>query len=298
MSPSYPSLLVSRANTKRMAQIDPYTVIKEIRFGTRFIRAPAQPVDSYRTVYRVEIPPSPIDSLLCWLPFPIRTWAESLFPEWFLPSTVILKERNPKKPEWFRNEVDIYRRLRHIQGVYIPRCFGTAVSDEFDPALVLSYVEGTPLGDLELEELLSPRVLRAYRQRTKLPLLPNEEIPNPRLLSALQHMYDVLTQNGVVHNDPCLYNFLRVNESIVALDLESCNQLEGSTNKGALTSLIQEIGQKINIEALHHPEREKAQAEALERARSAMIAEYRRMNPTAVGLVPFATREGLRDAVT
>ncbi|KAI0966030.1 hypothetical protein F4678DRAFT_466997 [Xylaria arbuscula] len=274
-----------------MAQTDPYIVIKEIRFGTRFIRAPALPVDSFRTVYRVEIPPSPLDSFLCWLPFPIRTWAESLFPEWFLPSTVILKERNPKKPEWFRNEVDIYRQLRPIQGVYIPRCFGTAVSDEFDPALILSYVEGTPLGELDLEDLLSPRVLRAYHQRTKLPRLPDEEIPNPILLSALQHMFDVLTQNGVVHSDPCLYNFLRVNERIVALDLESCNQLKGSTNRSALTSLIYEIGQKINIEALHNPEEEKARVDALERVRSAMIAEYRRMNPTAVGPVPFALRE-------
>ncbi|RWA08487.1 hypothetical protein EKO27_g6631 [Xylaria grammica] len=243
-------------------------VLKEIRFGNRFMRLPAQKIHENRYVYRIDIPPSPIGKWFSFLvPYPIRTWVENLFPEWFLPRTIILKERNPTRPAEFRNEVSIYKRLRHLQGINIPRCFGTAVSDDFDPALVLSYVEGTPLYQLDLEELISPRVLEAHRQRTTLRHLKDEDIPNPKLLSELNDMYDVLTRNGVVHGDPKLHNFIRTKDRVVAIDFEfSCLLPSDVTNAEELRTLIDEIGRTIDVESLEDP----AEMEAFWRAHNEM----------------------------
>ncbi|KAI0426760.1 hypothetical protein F5Y09DRAFT_350885 [Xylaria sp. FL1042] len=227
---------------------------REIRFRTRFIRAPAYQIMN-RYVYRLDVPSSPIGEwLLFCLPPPIRTWAKSFFPEWFLPPVVILKETNPERPNDFKNEVDIYKRLRHLQGFYIPHCFGTAISDDCSPALLLSYVEGTPLHQLELDALVAPQVLEAYRQRTYLRRIRDDDIMNKRLASALRDMYDALTQSGVVHGDAQLHNFIWVKDHVVAVDLEFSYLLPSDiTNIHEFRSLISEIGRIIKVDTLEDP---------------------------------------------
>ncbi|KAI0802129.1 hypothetical protein GGR55DRAFT_666975 [Xylaria sp. FL0064] len=230
-------------------------LFKEIRFRTRFIRAPASQI-MHREVYRLDIPSCPISEwLLSWLPPPIRTWVKNLFPEWFLPPVIILKEPNPDRPADFQNELNMYKRLRHLQGVHIPRCFGTAVSDNSSPALLLSYVEGTPLHQLELEALVAPRILEAYQQRTKLPHIWRKEIINVRLVSALQDMYGALTRSGVVHGDPQLHNFIWAKDHVVAVDLEFANLLPSTvTNIHEYRTLESEIGRIIQVDSLEDPE--------------------------------------------
>ncbi|KAI1270818.1 hypothetical protein F5Y07DRAFT_385036 [Xylaria sp. FL0933] len=231
------------------------SLFKEIRFRTRFIRAPASQIMG-REVYRLDIPSTPIsERLLSWLPPPIRTWVKSLFPEWFLPPVIIIKEPNPDRPADFQHEVNMYKRLRHLQGVHIPHCFGTAISDNANPALLLSYVEGTPLHQLELEALVAPRILEAYQQRTTLPHIWREEIVNVRLALALQDMYDALTRSGVIHGDPQLHNFIWAKDHVVAVDLEFAELIPGShTNMEAYRTLESEIGHLINVDSLEDPE--------------------------------------------
>lgn len=61
------------------------------------------------------------------MPQPVLSWLVRLLPEWFLPPTVILKERNGEKPaESYENELDTYHHLRSLQGTYIPRLYGEA----------------------------------------------------------------------------------------------------------------------------------------------------------------------------
>lgn len=122
---------------------------------------------------------------------------ERLFPEWFLPPKIVLKEENPGKTDRYKNEVRIYKRLEQLQGRYIPRFLGEATSDSGTPAIILQYVEGTPL------DQLSP-----------------EDLRNEAVLKGLEHTYDQLTEHGVVHNDPELHNFIRTDGGVLVIDFD------------------------------------------------------------------------------
>jgi tRNA A-37 threonylcarbamoyl transferase component Bud32 len=148
-----------------------------------------------------------------------------------LPTSVILKERNPEKADNYENEIDTYLHLRSLQGTHIPRLFGEVavsythaqrkyqMSKRPTPAILLENVEGVPLDHLSTEEL-----------------------GNPRLLEELQGMYNLLTEEGVVHGDPRLHNFLRVDNRIVAIDFEFSYPLPSDiTNKDELETLKIEI---------------------------------------------------------
>lgn len=66
----------------------------------------------------------------------------------------------------------------------------------------------------------TPAILLENVEGVSLHSLPAEELGNPRLFKELQDMYSLLTENGVVHGDPQLHNFLRVERGIIAIDFE------------------------------------------------------------------------------
>ena len=102
--------------------------------------------------------------------------------------------------EMFDTEVKAYGRLKPLQGVVVPVCYGCIQYDRTTRALLLEYLEGVPLsspegGTLSLEEL-----------------------------SDLLHpCYRALHAFGVHHRDPNLYNYQLVDGKMKVLDLESIN---------------------------------------------------------------------------
>lgn len=146
------------------------------------------------------------------MPQLVRSWLVRFLPEWFLPTSVILKERNPQRADSYENEIDTYHRLQSLQGTHIPRFFGEVaviyppaemryqISQRPTPAILLENVKGVPLQDLSIEEL-----------------------EDRRLHEELRCVYDKLTEHGVLHGDPRLHNFLRHDGGVVAIDFEfSC----------------------------------------------------------------------------
>ncbi|KAI1287151.1 hypothetical protein F5Y03DRAFT_380579 [Xylaria venustula] len=258
--------------------------IKEIRFRTRTVKARAHQIAN-RQVYRVEIPSSPIQKWLIFLfPVAIRTALQRLIPEWLLPPVILLKEMDPTRPDDFHNEVSTYKRLRGLQGYYVPRCFGTAISDNAIPALVLDYVDGTPLHQLDLETLVSPVVLQAYHQHTTLPTVQSDDIPNPHLALALKNMFDALSKYGVVHGDGKLHNFIWTNDRVIAIDFEFAYLLpHDTTNIPFYYGLVHEIGDMIDYWSLEDPvvqeTRRRAEAEEFKRWWADLRAKDRGIKP-------------------
>lgn len=108
------------------------------------------------------------------------------------------------KPEWdseFDNEVDIYERLKAVQGHLIPKCYGIAWCNGLR-ALVLSEVKG----------------ILPFEQPLDSPL----EVPE--FCRRLQAAFDELGNFGLMHDDPKLDNFLLVDDRVVILDLESVEE--------------------------------------------------------------------------
>ncbi|KAL2129655.1 hypothetical protein VTI74DRAFT_7489 [Chaetomium olivicolor] len=210
--------------------------IKDIQFGSRHFRAPAKRIYANRHVFLLDVPPNPIACWLSfWMPQLVYSWLQRLLPEWFLPPSVVLKERNPERADSYENEIDTYLHLRSLQGTHIPRLFGQVavsyphaqrryqMSKRPTPAILLENVEGVPLHSLSTEELGSPR-----------------------LLEDLQGIYKLLTEKGVVHGDPRLHNFLRVDKRIVAIDFEFSYPLPSDvTNEDALETLKNEIKKRV-----------------------------------------------------
>lgn len=96
-----------------------------MHYGLRRFQAPAKRVWANRHVFRLQVPPVPLARWLSsWMPPLVRSWLLRWLPAWFLPTTVILKERNPEKADSFENEVEAYRRLQALQGTHIPRFLG------------------------------------------------------------------------------------------------------------------------------------------------------------------------------
>ncbi|KAK4175043.1 hypothetical protein QBC36DRAFT_347424 [Triangularia setosa] len=166
-----------------------------------------------RHVFLLDVPPNPIACwLLFWIPQLVCSWLQRLLPEWFLPTTVILKERNPNKADNYENEIGTYLHLRSLQGTHF--CLRNyQTSKPPTPAILLENIEGVSLHNL-----------------------PTEELGNPRLLGELQDMYNLITEKGVVHGDPRLHIFLRVNNRVVAIDFDDImNEDELGTLKSEIT---------------------------------------------------------------
>lgn len=210
-----------------------------MHYGLRRFQAPAKRVWANRHVFRLQVPPVPLARWLSsWMPPLVRSWLLRWLPAWFLPTTVILKERNPEKADSFENEVEACRRLQALQGTHIPRFLGevtvTRPDDEMKyqlsrrrvPAILLECVEGEVLDDLD-----------------------NEALQDSRLIEQLRAFYGLLDEHGVAHGDPALHNFMRTSKGLVAIDFEFAYPLlSGSIiNQEALETLRSEIERRVRI---------------------------------------------------
>lgn len=175
------------------------------------------------------------------MPQIVRSWLVRFLPEWFLPTSVILKERNPQRADSYENEIDTYHRLQSLQGTHIPRFFGEVaviyppsemryqISQRPTPAILLENVKGVPLQDLSIEEL-----------------------EDRRLHEELRCVYDKLTEHGVLHGDPRLHNFLRHHERVVAIDFEFSYPLSNSdaSNEEEFRTFESTVRQMRGVERL------------------------------------------------
>ncbi|KAH6623797.1 hypothetical protein F5144DRAFT_371867 [Chaetomium tenue] len=177
-------------------------------FRTRYISALSSRIfPRHPHVLALEIRPSRavvfIKTFTGFLPVLFQSWVQAILPEWFLPDHVVLKQQKQGEvekeiaEELFDAEADAYHRLKPLQGVVIPTCYGR-VSYNGTRALVLERIGGVSMfspegATLRLEEL-----------------------------SALfQPCYQALTAMAACHGDPNLANFQLVDGRIMALDLDN-----------------------------------------------------------------------------
>jgi len=143
-----------------------------------------------------------IRALFGFLPFLLRTWLDSIFPEWNLPSCVIVKKQKQDWEEEFDLEKANYARLRPLQGTVIPELFAELGYDNAR-ALLLSDIGcvclATPEGAL-LDIADSRRLLR-------------------QVLTAL-------SQFGILQEDIKLDNFHLTGDRIMVVDLENLSMEE------------------------------------------------------------------------
>jgi hypothetical protein len=159
----------------------------------------------------------------------------------------------------------VYQRLRSLQGQYIPRYYGEAISGNGVPAFILEHVKGAPLYSMSLEQLASPKALNAiasdyWKNRPCL-----EDLLNPTLLSALRETYQALTANGVKHGDPLLANFIFDGKKVVAIDFERSSLPPGGSlteeylrevmeaNEKGLTEVMETIEARVEAQAPKAP---------------------------------------------
>ncbi|KAL2758161.1 hypothetical protein ACRALDRAFT_1074870 [Sodiomyces alcalophilus JCM 7366] len=174
------------------------------RFRTRIIYATASPADSvHQNVLRLYIQPSLvqqlIESLVNVLPSPAQIWLESCFPEWTLPPRLVLKQQKEGWDEEFEMEKATYTKLRSLQDVVIPRCFGE-LKYENKRALLLSDIGGACLATAEGGLLEVADFRRMLRQAL-----------------------DALAPFGISQDDNKLDNYHVVGDKIMAVDLERVN---------------------------------------------------------------------------
>ncbi|KXX77149.1 hypothetical protein MMYC01_207561 [Madurella mycetomatis] len=165
----------------------------------------ATPVDDvHQNVFHLQVQSSITQSvfqaLLGYLPSAIRTWFESSFPEWTIPSQLILKKQKEGWDEEFEMEKATYAKLRSFQGIVIPKLFGEVRCDN-TRALLLSDIGGVCLATPEgaLLELADFRRL---------------------LCQALT----ALSQLRILQEDIKLDNFHLVDDKVMIVDLEKVSE--------------------------------------------------------------------------
>ncbi|KAK5660768.1 hypothetical protein OQA88_12134 [Cercophora sp. LCS_1] len=186
--------------------------IISFRFGSRRIIATGAQTDrEHPNVLRLSVHHSllqpVIQALLRWLPSPLRSRAHSSFPEWGLPTNIIiiLKKQKGGWDDEFDTEKAAYEKLKCLQGLVIPICYGQAQYEE-SRALVLSDIGGSCVAEPEGAVL-------------------SEQDVRPLFDQAL----NALASQGISHDDLKLDNFHLVNRGgnqiIMIVDLERINQL-------------------------------------------------------------------------
>ncbi|APA15665.1 hypothetical protein sscle_15g104350 [Sclerotinia sclerotiorum 1980 UF-70] len=255
-SPPSPPLLASSDYYSIKLDPDEIQGPLEFRMGQRLVTATtADRIDPQRTVYRLKIEkPSILDyipvlfiqSILKSL-FSLCPSIKTTYPEWFLPSIVIVKKRKPDWDNEFEVEKRMYRRLQPLQGRFIPYFYGEATYDG-SPALVLSEIIGRRLYDLTMKHGEDDEFKRK-----------------------LEEVYKALTTHGVTHEDPKLDNAIDVGDRVMIFDLEQCviekTNWEGSVNKGSVIYLLESLqsNRQYEDEARQREEerlKEKAEAKA------------------------------------
>lgn len=149
----------------------------------------------------------------------LRSWFDSAFPEWSLPSQVILKTQKEGWDEEFEMEKATYTKLRPLQGVIITK-FLSEVRYNGVRALLLSDVGGACLATPEgaLLELAEFRRMLA------------------QALTALSHF-------AILHHDVKLDNFHVARDRIMVVDLERVSD-------GPLSDEYLEVGIESAVDSL------------------------------------------------
>ncbi|POR37630.1 Lipopolysaccharide core heptose(II) kinase RfaY [Tolypocladium paradoxum] len=175
--------------------------ILRIRFRTRAISATSVVANSrYPHIRRLHLHPSSFERFIKLvtnlLPAFIGVRIRAAFPEWFLPRDVILKSEKEKNKELFDTEVQAYKQLAALQGVVVPRCYGS-VAYKGLRSLLLQDIAGVSLAE--------PAGLT---------------LSLPELSILLQECHRELHSHDVHQDDPQLGNFLLVGGKLVAIDFE------------------------------------------------------------------------------
>ncbi|KAK4032347.1 lipopolysaccharide core heptose(II) kinase RfaY [Parachaetomium inaequale] len=120
--------------------------LSPVRIETPKPVLPSWPVYfSFRTRYP-SAAASFLGCCLTLLPNFVRSWVNTLFPEWFLPSHVVLKTQKQGEDETvlrelFETEVQAYDRLKALQGVAVPKCHGV-IHYNGSKAMILERLDG------------------------------------------------------------------------------------------------------------------------------------------------------------
>ncbi|PFH55142.1 hypothetical protein XA68_10615 [Ophiocordyceps unilateralis] len=208
------------------------------RFGTRIIAATGAQTDrEHPNVLRLSIHDSVVHrvvrTLLQLLPTALRSWVQSTFPEWVLPTKIVLKKSKDNWEQEFITEKATYDKLRCLQGHVIPINYGQI---EYDgaPALILSDIGGASLAEPEGAVL-------------------NDQELQPLLSQAL----GALASLGISHDDIKLDNFHLVGQDrdkiIMVVDLERVDELSSEDPEFIVSSNVEWL---ISIKPKSTPESE------------------------------------------
>ncbi|EGR44722.1 uncharacterized protein TRIREDRAFT_111937 [Trichoderma reesei QM6a] len=197
MSTSLPGLHISR----KIPWNEPVETF-QFRFRSRHITAIGQAADNYHpNVRRLKIQPTLLDqvikAILCLFPKFAQAYLRRWFPEWYLPSAIVLKSQKPDWEEEFDNELANYRSLQSLQGTVIPRHFGVV---QFDG--VRSHLMADVGG-----------VCIPYTTETA-------EEAYAYIRKRLHESLTALASRGFVQDDVKLDNFHVVGNRVVVVDLE------------------------------------------------------------------------------
>lgn len=138
----------------------------------------------------------------------MRKW----YPEWYLPSAIVLKSQKPDWEEEFDNELASYRSLQSLQGTVIPRHFGV-VQFEGVRSHLMADIGGVCIPyTIETAE-------EAYTIVSKL----------------IHESLSALASRGFVQDDVKLDNFHVVGSRVVVVDLE---RVERTRNPDELAKFV------------------------------------------------------------
>ncbi|KAK5999036.1 hypothetical protein PT974_01423 [Cladobotryum mycophilum] len=187
---------------RRLQQFTLRTETVNFRFGTRSITATGRIADrEHPNVRLLTIQPSTVSrfvtALTALLPKPIQAFIRRWFPEWFLPSAIVLKTQKPRWEEEFDLELANYKALQSLQGVLIPCHYGIAYYQGIR-SHVMSDIGG--LNICETEET-SPEAV-------------------PVIGEMLRQAIATLAHSGFSQGDLRIANFHVVGDKMMMIDLE------------------------------------------------------------------------------
>jgi hypothetical protein len=173
----------------------------ELHMGTRVLTAAACQVHKEKTnILQLDLPHSwiwkPILLLSHRLPLFMRKWLWTRQPEWFLPSTMILKTMKEGWSTQFEREIEAYTKLEPIQGIYVPEFIERVTVGE-KPAFLLTYYEGW-----DVQDRGRPRI--------------------PTLQKSVQETISAFVRLGLIHLDLDLQNlrYVREKKRVIIIDWE------------------------------------------------------------------------------
>jgi hypothetical protein len=149
---------------------------KHFWFRTRYVSALASVLSS-RHPHVLALQPRPsktagaLGRLINLLPSFAQSWARRIFPEWFLPDRIVLKSQKQGgdeliERELFDTEVTAYNRLKPLQGVVVPNCYGLCYYRGMR-ALLLEHLPGVSLASPEGSTLTLEQSRSCYSHATE-----------------------------------------------------------------------------------------------------------------------------------